>query len=183
MTEGEVTIMRALERMESPRAYRGAQEEKIIRFPGPADRERVAQVLSDLMEESRKILEQLEERLGQVESLQPGERVQREVLRFLARQEDWVDFHDIPPVGALGRAGARSFARALAERGLVDLERDATYPNMIALRITPGGREELRRMGVAEAMEYLGERNAVIGRVEEAAEEALEALRRMVESI
>jgi hypothetical protein len=106
--------MRALERMESPRAHRGAQEEKIIRFPGPADRERVAQVLSDLMEESRKILEQLEERLGQVESLQPGERVQREVLRFLARQEDWVDFHDIPPVGALGRAGARSFARALA---------------------------------------------------------------------
>jgi hypothetical protein len=54
---------------------------------------------------------------------------------------------------------------------------------MIALRITPGGREELRRMGVAEAMEYLGERNAVIGWVEEAAEEALEALRQMVELI
>ncbi len=179
----EVTIMRATERMESPRTYRNTQEEKVIRFPGPAEREKVAQVLSDLTDESRRILERLEERLGQVESLQPGERVQREVLRFLAQQEDWVDFHDVPPVGALGRAGARSFARALAESGLVELERDATYPNMMALRITPGGREELRRMGVAEAMGFLGERSVLIGRVEEAAEEALEALRRMVELI
>jgi hypothetical protein len=179
----EITIMRALERMESPQAYRSTQDEKVIRFPGPADRERAARILSDLTEESRKILEQLEERLEQVEALRPGERVQREVLRFLAQQEDWVDVHDIPPVGALGRAGARSFARALAERALVEMERDATYPNMTALRITPGGREELRRMGVAEAMGYLGERSEVMGRMEEAAGEALDALRRMVELI
>jgi hypothetical protein len=179
----EIKIMRALEKMESPQAYRSRQDENVIRFPGPADREKVARVLSDLTDESRKILEALEERLGQVEDLRPGERVRREVLRFLAQQDGWVDFHDIPPVGAVGRAGARSFARALAEDELVELERDGKYPNMIALRITPGGREELRRMGVAEAMAYLGERSEVIAKVEEAAEEALDALRQMVELI
>ena len=175
--------MRAVERMDTTQAYRGTQDEKVLRFPGAADREKVAQVLSDLTEEARKILAKLEERLGQVESLRPGERVKREVLRFLAQEGDWVDFHDIPSVGALGRTGARSFARALSEEELVELERNATYPNMIALRITSEGREELRRMGVAEAMGYLGEKSEVIGRVEEAAEEALDALRRMVELI
>jgi hypothetical protein len=179
----EIEIMRAVERVESRRAYRDTQDEKVIRFPGPVEREKAAQVLSDLTEEARKILDQLEERSRQVESLQPGERLKREVLRYLAQEGDWVDFHDIPPVGALGRTGARSFARALSEEELVELERNATYPNMIALRITPEGREELRRMGVAEAMGYLGEKSEVIGRVEEAAEEALDALRRMVERI
>lgn len=179
--------MRALQtaekRKEPTSRYRSTGERKIVSFPGPGDRERVARVLSDLVEESRRILGQMEERLGQVEALRPGERIRREVLRFLAQKDGWVDFHDIPPVGALGRTGARSFARALAEDGMVELERNTTYPNMTALRITPAGREELRRMGVAEAMSYLGEGSRAVGEVEEAAEEALEALRRTVELI
>jgi hypothetical protein len=60
------------------------------------------------------------------------------------------------------------------------VERNATYPNMTFLRITPAGRESLRQMGVAEAMGYL---RGSDGRVEAAAEDALRALRRVAEVI
>ena len=172
--------MRALKRMESKVAPKGPVEEKVIRFPVPADRARAARVLSEFTDEARGLLLRLEEALSRTETLTPGDRARREGLRFLADRDDWVDLHDIPPAGGLGRSGARSLARGLAEEGLVETERNATYPNMTFLKITPAGRERLRQMCVAEAMGYLKGSDGVF---EAAAEDALRALRRVGEVV
>jgi DNA-binding PadR family transcriptional regulator len=71
-------------------------------------------------------------------------------------------------------------ARRLAEEGVVELHRDSTYPNVVLLRITPAGREELRRLSVEEAMDHLRGVGAE-GLV--AVQEASLALRRLAEMI
>jgi hypothetical protein len=172
--------MKALKRMESTAVPQGPAEENVIRFPVPADRARAARILSDFTTEARGIVSRLDEALGRTEASRPGDRARREVLRFLADQEDWVDLHDIPPAGNLGRSGTRSLVHTFAEHGLVEVERNATYPNMTFLRVTPAGRESLRQMGVAEAMGYL---RGSDGRIEAAVEDALRALRRAAEVI
>lgn len=172
--------MRALKRMESKVAPQGPVEEKVIRFPVPADWARAARVLSEFTEEARGILFRLEDALSRTETFTPGDRARREILRFLADQDDWVDLHDIPPAGGFGRSGARSLARGLAEEGLVETERNATYPNMTFLKITRTGRESLRQMSVAESMGYL---MGAGGKVAAAAEDALRALRRVGEVV
>jgi hypothetical protein len=171
--------MRALKRIEARVAPQEGGD-KVIKFPVPADRARAARVLSDFASEARGILARLEEALGRTEALQPGDRARREVLRFLAGQDDWVDLHDIPPAGSLGRSGARSLARRFAEDGFAEVDRNATYPNMTFLRITPAGRGALRAMDVAEAMGYL---KGSDGKMEAAAADALRALRRVAEAV
>jgi len=168
--------MRALKRKETGVAPQNGAEEKIIRFPVPGNRVRAARILSDFTSEAREVLARLEEALSRTEALTPEERMRREFLRFLADQEDWVDLHDIPPGGNLGRSGARSLARQSARSGVVEMKRDATYPNMTSVKITPAGRESLRQMVVTEAIGYL---TGSDGKVEAAAEDALRALRRV----
>jgi len=168
--------MKALKKKENRVPSESGAEEKVIRFPVPGNRARAARTLSDFTSETREVLARLEEALNRTEALDPGDRVRREFLRFLADQGDWVDLHDFPPTGNLGRTGARSLARQSARSGLVEMKRDATYPNMTSVKITPAGRESLRQMVVAEAMGYL---TGSDGKVEEAAEDALRALRRV----
>lgn len=170
--------MRALKRKETRVSSEKAVEEKVIQFPVPGNLATAARVLSDFTSEARGVLSRLEEALSRTEVLPPEDRVRRDFLRFLADQEDWVELHDVPPVGSLGRSGARSLARQSAKGGLVAMQRDATYPNLIFLKITLAGRERLRQMGVAEAMGYL---TGSDGKLEAAAEDALRALRRLAE--
>jgi hypothetical protein len=144
------------------------------------DRERAAQALARFLDEARGILDRLEEAWVRSEASRPGERIRREALRVLAGAEDWVDFHDLPSMGPLGRTGGRSMARRLAEEGVVELHRDPTYPNNLLLRITQAGREELRRRSVEEAMEHL---RGVGDEDMAAVEDASQALRRLAEVI
>jgi len=164
---------------EPGRPLQGNGEGTVLRFPVPADQESTARVLVDFIEEAGAILEDLQDSLNRTAALAPGERARREVLRFLAGQDGWLDSHDVPPVAALDRTGARALTRRLASEGMVEVDRNSTYPNMASIRISPGGLEELRRGAVAHAMGLLrGPDERVIG-IQEALQEALEGLRRV----
>lgn len=143
------------------------------------DRDRAAQALAHFLNEAREILDRLEEAWIRGEAARPGQRARRELLRFLAGTEDWVDFHDLPSTGPMGgRSGGRSVARRLADEGVVELRRDPTYPNILLLRITPEGREELHRLAVEEAMGHLEGAGRDAGAT---VEDALRGLRRLAE--
>lgn len=145
------------------------------------DRDRAAQALAHFLDEAREILDRLEEAWIRRESARPGQRARRDILRFLAGAEDWVDFHDLPSMGPMGgRSGGRSLARRLADEGVVELHRDPTYPNILQLRITPEGRDELHRQAVEEAMGHLGGAGRDAGAT---VEDALRGLRRLAEVI
>jgi hypothetical protein len=179
-----VSTMRApLEDQEVPHPDRSTHLSPVPDRPQPArflDREQAAQTLARFLDEAREILDRLEEAWIRKEAARPGEGIRRDVLRFLAGADDWVDFHDLPSMGLLGRSGGRSMARRLAEEGLVELHRDPTYPNTLHLRITPEGREELRRHSVEKAMDHL---RGVGAEGFIAVQEASLALRRLAEMI
>jgi len=156
----------------------GNGEGTILRFPAPADQESTAKALVDFIEEARTVLEALQHSLNRAATLAPGEGARREVLQFLSAQDGWLDLHDLPPVPTLDRTGARALARRLAREGLVDVDRNSTYPNMMSIRITPQGREEIRRARVADAMGYLRGPDKRVTGIRAALQEALEGLRR-----
>ena len=155
------------------------REYKVIPFPVQGEGEAAARILAEFAGEAREILDRLEESTARLRARAPGERMRREVLKFLDEREEWVDVHDLPTAGAPGRSASRSLARQLAEEGLTEMERDETYPNMATVRITAAGREALRRMAVAEAMEYLRGTTAGGTETEGTLREALNALRRV----
>jgi hypothetical protein len=179
-----VSTMRApVEDQGVPHSDRSTSLSRVADRPQSArflDREQAGQALARFLDEAREILDRMEGAWIRREAARPGEGIRRDVLRFLAGAGDWVDFHDLPSMGLLGRSGGRSMARRLAEEGLVELHRDPTYPNALHLRITPEGREELRRRSVEEAMDHLrgvGSEGFI------AVQEASSALRRLAEVI
>jgi hypothetical protein len=155
--------------------------DRVIPFPRRNEAERTAELLTDFVEEARGILTRLEEALDAARALDPGEGVRRGVLRFLADRDDWVDLHDLPKIGAPDRIRSRSLVGKMAGSGEVEMERNATYPNMVSLRITPTGRETLRKMAVAEAMGYLRGSGGATRDLEIAVGDALGSLRRLAE--
>ncbi len=156
-------------------------EAEVVPFPTLLEEDRAAGVLAAFAEEVGRTLSRLEASLATRRAFRPGERIRKEILGFLARQDDWVEVHDISPVGALDRAGARTLARSLAEGGLVMLQENPTYSNMISLKITAKGREEFRRIMVAEATDLLRGSGAGMTELGDAVEEALRALRKVAE--
>jgi hypothetical protein len=154
---------------------------EVVAFPTVPEEDRTAGVLAAFGEEVGRTLSRLEASLATRRAFRPGERIRKEILHFLAVQEDGVNIQDIPSVDALGRAGARSLARSLAGGGLVTLQENPTYPNMVSVKITPKGREELRRIMVAEAMDFLRGSGAGMTELGDAVEEALRALRKVAE--
>jgi hypothetical protein len=177
----EDEIMRALKTRDQVTTPQPSSDEKVIRFPVPVSEEQTAELLADFTLEARRVLDRMEASLAR--ALSPGDRARRQILRSLADRGDWADFQDIPHTGSLDRAGARALARELAEDGLAELERNRTYPNMMRLRITSTGREALRRMSVAEAMALLEGSDRGTKGLKAASREAIEALRRMAESL
>ncbi len=169
--------MKAL-KMEAPvQARRARRDQGSPRRPSAPPPERGARALADFIEEARDVLDRLE---ASSRSTRPLELARKETLKLLARRGDWTDIHDLPGTGNLGRAGTRALTRGLTKEGLVEISRDGSYPNMTFLRITPAGREELRRMAAKEAMSYLhGSGEEAV----EAAEEARRSLRRLASLI
>jgi hypothetical protein len=174
--------MKAL-RMETPaEARKPLGEQRVVRLSPAAGPESAATALADFMEEARTLLDRLQASWKEREAGRPLEQARRETLKQLARREDWVDLHDLPGAGSLGRVASRSVARGLVQERLVEVSRDARYPNMTFLRITSAGREHLRRLSVKEAMGYLRGRGD--GReVADAAEDARRSLRRLASFI
>jgi hypothetical protein len=156
---------------------------EVVPFPTVPEEDRAAGVLAAFGEEVGRTLSRLEASLATRRAFRPGERIRKEIFRFLAGQEDWVDIQDMPSVNVLDRVGARSLARSLAAGALVTLQENPTYPNMVSVKITSKGREELRRIMVAEAMDYLRGSGAGVTELGDAAEEALRALRKVAELI
>jgi hypothetical protein len=171
--------MKALRERTSEMGPERDRQDKVIPFPRQEEGEATARILADFASELRDLLAHLDDSAARYRALAPGVRIRREVLRFLADQVDWVEIHDLPRLPVLDRTAGRTLARTLAEEGLVEMERNETYPNMATLRITPAGREELRRMAVAEAMEYLQGGSGGAAGLESALRDALVALRRV----
>lgn len=164
-------------RMETAREARRARESRRkIGLTPVWDGEGAAGALVDLMEEVRAILDRLEAHRAKGEKARPIQAARRATLRFLASENDWIDLHDLPSQGSLGRVGNRSLARSLARDGLVETRQDPTYPNMTSLRITVEGREELRRANVKEAMAHI---QGAEGEAHDAMKEARTAIRRL----
>lgn len=173
--------MRALREQTARDLSRSDGRDKVIPFPRQVEAEATARLLVDFVGEVRGILDRLERSTARYRALAPGERIRREILRFLADQRDWVEVHDLPRLPGLDRAAGRALARALAEEGVVEMEVDETYPNMAALRITGAGREQLRRMAVTEAMKHLQGPSTDASGLESVLRRALEAVRRVGE--
>lgn len=141
------------------------------------DSERAARALSEFLDEARGILETIEESYVRGKEARPLALARRNMLRFLAATGEEVEFHDLPSVPGLGIGRGRSLVQEMVREGLVAMERNGTYPNMMYLRITPEGREELRRIAVREAMAWMHGMNS---EVSEAVANARDALNRLV---
>lgn len=172
--------MEVLQRTPDVRKDDQEPENYILKLAPVFDSDRAAEALSGFLQEARIILEQIEEAYDRAEEARPVEKARRDILRFLAQESRVVEFHELPrPSGVNGRMG-RALVDDLAREGYLSLERDGTYPNMVYLQITAEGREELRRVGVREAMSWL---HGAGSPVAEAVGGARQALRQLAEAI
>jgi hypothetical protein len=138
--------------------------------------EAAARALAAFLVEAEGILERLRSARGELEAEGTRARARLEALRALARTDDWTEFDELPVRWPGGRNAGRSLLYGLADQGLVDVERNATYPNMVSVRMTPAGSEALHREAVREAMAFLrGPSPTAVGTIEG----ATEALRRL----
>ncbi len=138
-----------------------------------------ARALARFIEETRETLALLEMAQARKEAEGPGEKERVDLLKALAGAEDPVELLDLPQSRLAGRDARRRLVRGMAEEGLLQIDPDPTYPNMLFLRITSQGREELQRRKVQEAMGLL---SGDMGEVYRAVMEARQALRRLAEA-
>ena len=144
------------------------------------DGDRAARALADFLEAARALMEQVEEHSERYGQQRPWQEARQGILRILGKFQDTVEAHDLPRFSGLSRDAVMSLAERLGEEGLVEAERDETYPNMLYLRITPAGREELRKTSLRKAMDCL---HGTECRVSESADAAKEALDRLLEVV
>ena len=147
--------------------------------PSPwPDQVMTARALALLMKEAREAVQKWADAQSRKEEERPGVKEEGDILAYLARRDDWVELLDLPRTDALSRDARRRLARHMAEEGVVEIDPNPRYPNMVHLRITSLGREELHRRRVREAMDLL---NGGKGEVYTAVTEARRALRRVVD--
>jgi len=157
------------------------EREVQISVPSPwPNQVQTARALARFLEEAGETLERLVEARARKEQERPGAKEEKDVLAFLARQDDWVELLDLPRTDPLSRDARRRLARRMAEEGVVEIDPTPRYPNMVFLRITPLGREDLHRRRVREAMDILDGGNKG---VYTAVAEARRALRRVAELV
>ena len=168
--------MRAVEEMVGLDQPQSGGSTLILELAPVFDSDRAALALSNFLEEARGILERIDASHGKDQETRPVVRARRDVLRFLSRSHGKVEFHDLPILASLGKGLGRSLIESMVQQGLVDLARDQTYPNMAYLRITPAGIEELRTIGVREAMSWLHGADRELGRAIGGARDALNQL-------
>lgn len=156
------------------------EESRVLHLAPVFDSERAAKALSGFLEEAEGILDRIAAGRRRAEEARPFERSRRQILRFLSEAPGPVEVHELPrPPGIEARLGPR-IVEELAQRGLVRLQRHETYPNMAYASITPNGRDEIRRVAVKEAMDWLhghpGQVALSVGRAREALRELLEVM-------
>ena len=149
------------------------------------DSDRAAEALHEFLEEARAILDGIEDAYQRGRDARPAERVRRDILRVLADANEEVELHELPSVSGVGIGLRRSYVQEMAAEELLTARRGQAYPNMLYLSITPKGREELRRLGVKEAMVWLHGADASTAdtKVADAIGQARTALSRLVDAI
>lgn len=172
--------MRATRRITRAESSEAGREGPTLSLAPVFDSERAAGALSEFLEEARGILETIQESYLKGEEARPPELARRNMLRFLAGAHAEVEFHDLPSIPGLGIGRGRSLVQGMAGEGLVSVERNGTYPNMMYLRITPEGREELRRIAVNEAMAWMHGMNSEVSEAVGNARDALNGLVKMM---
>lgn len=172
--------MRTIQGREMAAATESRKRVDTLRLAPAFDSDRAAEALFEFLEEARQILDGIESAYARGHHARPAERARRDILRFLAEAEDEVELHDLPSISGLGIGLRRSYVEEMAQQGLLTVRKGEAYPNMLYLEITAAGKEELRRLGVREAMVWL---HGMDSRVGNALGQARGALDRLVAAI
>lgn len=172
--------MKALDSTAKVLTSGNSEESRVLHLSPVFDSERTARALAGFLEEAKEILDRVEAGHRRAEEARPFEESRRQILRFLSEAPGPVEIHDLPRArGIEGRLGPR-IVEELARKGLVSLERDETYPNIAYACITAAGRDEIRRVAVKEAMDWLhghpGQVSLSVRRAREALQGLMEAL-------
>lgn len=138
-----------------------------------------ARALEGLATEARRILGRIDEVRSRASNGEADGKML--ILRSLvARDGAWTDVMELPSAGLSGRNVLRSRVLKMAGEGLVEVQRNETYPNMMFVRLRAAGRTALRRHAAKEAMAIL---TASGGDTYRDVVEARRALRRLADRI